>query len=129
MEITIEAILAAFFDEDVVEAGVGSALVPIKKWTVFGMMVSPKVALLCFASTSARLKVADGCFVDFEVVAGAKLGGDELVERLKSRREVIMPGTHDVAGEFDAMGCSQSPFLSVEGLVVAKFFSEKVRPK
>jgi len=127
LEITIEAILAVFLDEDAIKAGVGSALVPVKKWAVFGMVVSPEVALLGF--TCARLKVADGCFVDLEIVAGTKPKGEEMIKGLESCRKVVVPRTHEVAGKLNTMGCSQSPLLPVEGLVVAELFSEQVCPE
>ena len=127
MEVAIEGVGGAFCDEDAIKAGVGSALVPVKKWAVFGMVVGPEVALLGF--TSAGLKVADGCFIDLEIVAGTKLKGEEMVEGLKSPCEVVVPGAHEVAGEFDAVGGSQSPFLPIEGLVIAELFGEEVSAK
>ena len=104
LEVAGEGGVAFFADEDVVEAGVGPAFVPVEEDAVFGMMVGPEVALAGFPG--ARIEAANGCFIRLEVVAGAELGGDELVERLKSACKVVVPGAHEVAGEFDAVGGS-----------------------
>lgn len=104
LEVACEGGLSFFVDEVVVEAGVGSAFVPVEEDAVFGMMVGPEVALAGF--TRAGIEAANGCFIGLEVVAGAKIGGDELVERLKFACKVVVPGAHEVAGEFDAVGGS-----------------------
>jgi hypothetical protein len=47
------------------------------------------------------------------------------VEATKETGEMIMPGAHEVAGQLDAVACPESPFLTVEGLVVAELLGEQ----
>ena len=67
-----------FADEDVVEAVVGAAFVPIEEYAVLGVVVDPEVAEGGFAA--AGLEATDGCFVDFEVAGLSQAGGDVFVE-------------------------------------------------
>ena len=120
----MEGVFGVFSNEDGVEAGVGSAGVPIKEGAVFGMVVGPEVALGGFAF--AGVKVADGRFVYLKIAARSEDLGLEVVEGAQEFGEMVVPTAHDVAAELDAMGGSQSPFLPVKGLVVAEFFGEKV---
>jgi hypothetical protein len=118
LEVAVEGGFAIFADEDVVEAGVGSAFVPIKKRAVFGVVIDPELSFLDLA--------VDGCLVDFEVVAPAKFSGDEVVEREESTGKVVVPVAHVVAGEIKAVGGFEFPLLAVEGAVVAKFLGEEI---
>ena len=127
LEVATEGGFAIFADEDVVEAGVGSAFVPIKKRAVLGVVIDPELSFLDLA-ISGDLAV-DGCLVDFDVVAAAKFPGDEVVEREEASGKVVVPVAHVVAGELDPVGGPESPFLAVEGLVVAKLFGEKESSK
>ena len=122
-----EGAFPLFVDEDVVETGVGPAFMPVEEDAVLGMMVGPEVTLA--GLPGAGLKATNRCFISLEVVAGAELDGDEVVERLKPSCKVVMPGAHDVASEDDAVGGFESPFLPVEGLVVAELFGEEVGSK
>ena len=124
LEVACEGGFAVFADEDVVEAGVGSAFVPVKKRAVLGVMIDPELSFLD-SSISGDLAV-DGCFVDFDVVAAAKFPGDKVVEREEPAGKVVVPVAHVVAGEIDAVGGFEFPLLAVEGAVVAKFLGEEI---
>jgi hypothetical protein len=124
LEVATEGGFAVFPDEDVVEAGVGPAFMPVEKRAVLGMMIDPELSFLDLAIAGDL--AGDGCFVDFEVVAPAKFPGDELVEREESTSKVVVPVAHVVAGEVDAVGGLEFPLLAVEGAVVAKFLGEKI---
>ena len=102
LEVSGEGVLFVLTDEDGVQASVGPAGVPIVEDAVFGMMVGPEVAFLGFAASG--LKVVDGRFIDFEVVAQAEPLGVLLVEATKESGEMIVPRAHEVAGENDAVG-------------------------
>ena len=124
LEVAVEGGFAIFANEDVVEAGVGPAFMPVEKRAVLGVMVDPELSFLDL--TIAGDLAGDGCFVDFEVVAPAKFPGNELVEREESTSKVVVPVAHVVAGEIDAVGGLEFPLLAVEGAVVAKFLGEEV---
>jgi hypothetical protein len=108
----------------VVEAGVGAAFVPVKEDSMFGLVIDPKISRCCFAR--AGLQTSHWGFIDFEVVGLAQAGADELIERLQPIGEVVVPGAHEVAGEFDAVGGFELPLLAVKGAVVAELLGEKV---
>ncbi len=102
-----------FSTENGVEAGIGTALVPINSNSVFGVVIDPELAELGF--TGSGNKTPDGGFIDLDVVGLTEAGGDEFMERLQAVSKVIVPGTHEVAGELDAVGGTQFPLLAVEG--------------
>ena len=108
--------------EDAVEAGVGSAGVPVVEWAVVLVVEDPELAGGGFPGSWEE--VFDGGLVDFDVGAGAHVGGDEVVEGLEGFGEVVVPVAHHVAVDFDAVGGAQLPFLALEGLVVAELFGE-----
>lgn len=111
-------------DEDVSKAVVRSAVVPVEEDSVLGVVVGPEVALGGFAF--AGIKAADGSLIDFEVVACTHVLGNAPVKGLHHFGKVVVPCAHDVATQLDAVGGAKSPFETVEGLVVAKFFGEEV---
>ena len=49
-----------------------------------------------------------------------------MIERLQPVGEVVVPGTHEVAGELDAVGGFEFPLLAVKGAVVAELLGEEV---
>jgi len=118
-----EGVTSFFVDEDVVEAGVGAAFVPVKKWPVFEVMVGPEVSGGGFAFTG--FEAVDGRFIDLDVVAATDALGDDLIKWMEPVGKVIVPVAHVVSCQFDAVGGAQTPFLSIEGLMVAKFFGEQ----
>ena len=124
LEVATEGGFAIFADEDVVEASVGSAFVPIKKRAVLGVVIDPELSFLDLA-ISGDLAV-DGCLVDFDVVAAAKFPGDELVEREEASGKVVVPVAHVVAGEINAVGGFEFPLLAVKGAVVAKLLGKEI---
>ena len=63
---------------------------------MFGVMIDPKVAGGGFAI--AGFEAADGGLVDLEVIGLAELYAEDFVKRMKGIGEVIVPGTHQVAG-------------------------------
>lgn len=124
LKVAVEGWLALRADEDVVQAGVGAAFVPIEEHAVFGMAVGPEVSERGFAL--AGLKAFDRSFIDLDVAGCAHACGDGLMERQQAFGEVVVPGAHEVAREFDAVGGAQFPFLAVKGAVVAELLGEKV---
>lgn len=76
-------------DEDVFEAVVSPAVVPVEEDSVLGVVVGPEVALGGFAF--AGIKAADGGFVDFEVVARSHVLGDASVKGLHHFGKVVVP--------------------------------------
>jgi len=91
---------------------------------VLKVVIDPELAEGGF--TFAGVQAADGGFVDFDVAGLAEAGGEELMEWQQAVGEVVVPGAHEVAGEFDAVGGAQFPFLPIEGAVVAEFLGEEV---
>ena len=79
LKVATEGCASLVVDEDLVEAGVSPAFVPVEKWTMFRVVIDPEVSGGCFAF--AWLKAVDGCFVCFEVRTLAEFCSDELVER------------------------------------------------
>jgi hypothetical protein len=51
------------------------------------------------------------------------------MERQQALGEVIMPGAHEVAGEFDAVGGLEFPLLAVKGALAAELLGEQVGSK
>ena len=96
-----EGFLAVLADEDAVEAGVGSAFVPIEKDAVLEVVIDPELAEGGFPF--AGLEATDGGFVNLDVVGLAQAGGDELVEWPQAVGKVVVPGAHEIAGESDAI--------------------------
>ena len=111
-------------DEDVFEAVVRAAVVPIEEDSVLGVMVCPEVALGGFAV--ARIKAADGGFIHFQIVARTHECCDPLVKRSHHLGKVVVPRTHQVPAQLDTVGGAQSPLQAVEGLVVAKLFGKQI---
>lgn len=124
LEVATEGGFAIFPDEDVVEAGVGPAFMPVEKRAVLGVMIDPELSFLDLAIAGDL--AGDGCFVDFDVVAPAKFPGDEVVEREEASGKVVVPVAHVVAGEINAVGGFEFPLLAVEGAMVAKFLGEEI---
>ena len=56
----------------------GPTGVPIIEGIASGSMIGPEVTLLGF--TTARLKIFDGCFVDFDVASGEDFLADLLMD-------------------------------------------------
>lgn len=111
-------------DEDVFEAVVRPAVVPVEEDSVPGVMVGPEVALGGFAF--AGIKAADGSLIDFEVVARTHVFGNAPVKGLHHFGKVVVPCAHDVATQMDAVGGAKSPLETVEGLMVAKFLGQQI---
>ncbi len=65
LEVAGEGVFAFGVDEDVVQAGVGPAGLPVEERAVFGVVVDPEVAGGGLAAS--RVKVVDGRFVYFDV--------------------------------------------------------------
>lgn len=101
LEVSVERGLAVFADEDLIEASVGSAFVPVEERAVLGVLVDPEVAggRFAFAGFEAR----DGCLINANVVAHADALGDEIVERQEPIGEVVVPVAHDVAFQINAV--------------------------
>ena len=127
LEVAIEGGVSVVVDEDVVEAGIGPAFVPVEERAVLGVMIDPEVSGGGFAF--AGFKAVDWGLVGLQVRALSEFDCDELVERQEAVGKVVVPVAHVVAGELDPVGGPESPFLAVEGLVVAKLFGEKESSK
>ena len=124
LEVAAERRLAVLANEDGVQAGVGAAVVPVEEDAVFGVVIDPELAAAGLAL--AGLKAADGRFVDLDVGGGAEAGGDEVVKRPQAVGELVVPGAHQVAREFDAVGGLELPLLAVKGAVIAKLLGQQV---
>ena len=124
LEVAAEGCFPIPADEDVVQAGVGAAFVPVEEHSVFFMMIDPEVPRRGLAR--AGLQTSHRGFIDLDVVGLAQAGGNELIERLQPVGEVVVPGAHEVAGELDAMGGLELPLLAVKGAVVAELLGEQV---
>jgi len=124
LQVALERGVSLFADEDGVEAGVGAAFVPVEKDAVLEVVINPELAEGGFAF--AGVQATDGGFVDFDVVGLPEAGGEKLIEGQQSLGKVVVPGAHEVAGEFDAVGGAQFPFLPIEGAVITEFLGEEV---
>ena len=124
LEVSVEGGFAVFADEDLIEASVGSAFVPVEERAVLGVLPDPEVAggRFGFAEFEAR----DGCLINANVVAHADALGDEIVERQEPIGEVVVPVAHDVAFQINAVAGFEFPLFAVEGAVVEKFLGEEV---
>lgn len=123
LEVAIEGGVSVVVDEDVVEAGIGPAFVPVEERAVLGVMIDPEVSGGGFAF--AEFKAVDWGFVGLQVRALSEFDCDALVERQEAVGKVVVPVAHIIAGELDPVGGPKSPFLAIEGLVVAELFGEK----
>ena len=123
LEVAIEGGVSVVVDEDVVEAGIGPAFVPVEKRTVFWMMIDPEVSGGGFPF--AWFKAVDWGFIGLQVRTLSEFDCDELVERQEAVGKVVVPVAHVVAGELDPVCCPEPPFLAIEGLVVTELFGEK----
>lgn len=123
LEVAIEGGVSVVVDEDVVEAGIGPAFVPVEERAVLGVMIDPEVSGGGFAF--AGFKAVDWGFVGLQVRALSEFDCDELVERQEAVGKVVVPVAHVVAGELDPVGGPESPFLAIEGLVIAELFGEE----
>ena len=124
LEVSVEGGLAVFADEDLIEASVGSAFVPVEERAVFGVLVDPEVAGGGFPF--AGFEAWNGCLINANVVAHTDALGDEVVEGQEPPGEMIVPVAHDVAFQIDAVAGFEFPLFAVEGAVVAKFLGEEV---
>lgn len=124
LEVSVEGGFAVFADEDLIEASVGSAFVPVEERAVFGVLVDPKVAGGGFSFTGFEARY--GCLINTNVVAHTDALGDEVVEGQEPLGEVVVPVAHDVAFQIDAVAGFEFPLFAVEGAVVAKFLGEEV---
>jgi len=116
LEVSVEGGLAVFTDEDLIQAGVGSAFVPVEERAVFGVLVDPKVTGGGFSFPGFEAR--DGClifasarplrapfgrlcysapFINANVVAHADALGDEIVEGQEPVGKMVVPVAHDVA--------------------------------
>ena len=111
-------------DEDVFKAVVRAAVVPIKEDSVLGVMVCPEITLGGFAF--AWIKTADGGFIHFQIVARTHEFGDSLVKWPHHLGKMVVPRTHEISAQLNAVGGAQSPLQAVEGLVVAKLFGKQI---
>jgi hypothetical protein len=114
----------ACVDEDIFKAIVSPAVVPIEENSVLGVMVDPEITLGGFSV--AGIKATDGRFIHFEIVARTHEFCDSLVKWPHHLGEVVVPRTHQVPAQLDAVGGAQFPFLTEEGLVVTKLFGKQM---
>lgn len=124
LQVALEGVPGFGVDEDLVEAVVGPAFMPVVERSVLGVVVNPEVSQGGFAL--AGFQAGDGGFVHFEVVAFPEFFGEKLVEPHQALGQVVLPIAHGVAGQDDAVTGIEPPLLTVKGLVVAEFFGEQV---